>query len=95
LRTAFKDVLPNAVLKRAKKGFGVPLAAWLKKELRPAMEQAFAPDRLRREGLFNVDFVQRLMGEHAAGRADHRKQLWTLLVFQNWRERVLDKHRVG
>ena len=91
LRKAFEDVLPATVLQRSKKGFGIPLAAWLKRELRPAMDQAFAPDRLRREGLFNPDFVQRLMGEHAAGKADHRKQLWTLLVFQNWRARVLDK----
>ena len=91
LRKAFQDVLPEAVLRRGKKGFGIPLAAWLKQELRPAMEHALAPDRLRREGIFNADFVQRLMGEHIAGKADHRKQLWTLLVFQNWRERVLDK----
>jgi asparagine synthase (glutamine-hydrolysing) len=89
LRKAFYDVLPRGALSRPKKGFGIPLAAWLKKELRPAMEHAFAPDRLRRESLFNADFVRGLMGEHIAGKADHRKQLWTLLVFQNWRERVL------
>ncbi|MCL2124113.1 MAG: asparagine synthase C-terminal domain-containing protein, partial [Desulfovibrionaceae bacterium] len=95
LRRAFKDVLPQGVLRRGKKGFGIPLAAWLKNALRPAMEHAFAPDRLRREGLFNAEFVQSLIGEHAAGKADHRKQLWSLLVFQNWRERVLDKSRPG
>ena len=95
LRKAFQDVLPIDVLKRGKKGFGIPLAAWLKKELRPAMEQALAPDRLRREGIFNANFVQRLMNEHAVGKADHRKQLWTLLVFQNWRERMLDKNRAS
>jgi asparagine synthase (glutamine-hydrolysing) len=91
LRKAFQDVLPEGVLRRSKKGFGIPLAAWLKKELRPAMEHAFAPERLRREGLFNAGHVQGLMGEHIAGKADHRKPLWTLLTFQNWRERVLDK----
>lgn len=89
LREAFKDVLPQAVLKRPKKGFGIPLTAWLRKPLVPAMQHAFAPERLRREGLFMPDAVNRLVQEHVSGRADHRKPLWTLLMFQNWRERVL------
>ena len=89
LRAAFKGALPSGVLKRPKKGFGIPLTTWLKKDLLAAMRRAFEPERLRREGLFRPEAVQRLVSEHLSGKADHRKPLWTLLMFQNWRERVL------
>jgi asparagine synthase (glutamine-hydrolysing) len=46
-------------------------------------------DRLRAGGLFRAEEVARLLREHHAGRADHRKPLWTLLVFELWRERNL------
>ncbi|MDR1921561.1 MAG: asparagine synthase (glutamine-hydrolyzing) [Candidatus Adiutrix sp.] len=88
LREAFKDILPPAALKGPKKGFGIPLTAWLRRDLVPAMRRAFEPGRLKREGLFRPAAVDRLMKEHIAGKADHRKQLWTLLMFQNWLEKT-------
>jgi asparagine synthase (glutamine-hydrolysing) len=48
------------------------------------MRETLAPDRLRRQGLFSPSYVTRLLEEHEAGRADHRKLLWTLLMFELW-----------
>jgi len=85
-----KEVLPTGIPKRPKKGFGIPIAAWFKAELREALQDELSPERIRRQGLFNDAEVQRLVKEHLGGRRDHRKQLWTLFVFQLWSRRWLE-----
>ena len=84
LKQAMRGKLPDEIIDRPKKGFGIPLSAWLRKELRPLMEDLLAPDTLRQQGFFRPDEVARLMREHLDGRANHRKLLWTLMVFQLW-----------
>jgi len=85
LKRAMRDDLPAAVLERPKKGFGMPVAKWVKGELRPFVRDVFSKERLERRGLFNPDWVQRLLDEHEQGLADHRKLIWTLLMFEVWR----------
>lgn len=89
LRQAFKDLLPSDVLQRSKKGFNMPVARWLTGPLRPLAEDLFSEKRLQRGGLFNAKYVQNLLKEHLSRRQDHRKLLWTLLVFELWREKWL------
>jgi asparagine synthase (glutamine-hydrolysing) len=91
LKLAFRDVLPPGIADRPKKGFGVPVAQWLKSDLRSTLEEELAPERLRRQGLFEPAEVQRLVQEHVRGRRDHRKPLWTLLMFQLWHRCYIDE----
>jgi asparagine synthase (glutamine-hydrolysing) len=84
LKQAMRDHLPADVIKRPKKGFGMPVAKWVKGELRSLVRDAFAPDRIKQRGLFNPVYVQRLLDEHEKGTADHRKLIWTLLMFELW-----------
>jgi asparagine synthase (glutamine-hydrolysing) len=51
------------------------------------VEQYLAPERLRREGLFEPAVVGRLWQEHLTNRANHSHLLWSLLVFEQWRDR--------
>jgi len=87
LKRALSGVLPHDVLVRPKKGFGVPLGRWFRGALAPLLRDACAPDVIRRAGLFRPDAVARLIAEHADGRRDHRKKLYTLLAFQLWASR--------
>jgi len=87
LKRALGSVLPREIVARRKKGFGVPLARWFRAELAPLLREACAPDVIRRAGLFRPEAVERLLDEHAAGRRDHRKKLYTLLAFQLWASR--------
>lgn len=86
LRQAMKNRLPKEILDRKKKGFNMPVAKWFTGELRPLLEEMLSRERLQREGFFNPDYVQKLLQEHLTQKADHRKLLWTLLVFELWYE---------
>ena len=86
LKRAVGPLLPPFVTKRGKKGFGVPVAEWLKGKLRPLARDMLAEERIRRGGLFNPAYISRLQHEHEQGRANHRKLLWTLLMFELWHE---------
>lgn len=84
LKKAMRGRLPDEVIDRPKKGFGMPVAKWVKGELRGFVRDTFSPERLNRRGLFNADYVQRMLDEHERGVADHRKLIWTLLMFEMW-----------
>ncbi len=93
LKRAVADLLPPFVTRRGKKGFGVPVADWLKNRLRPLAHDLLAPARLKRHGLFDPAYVARLQDEHERGVANHRKLLWTLLVFELWHESFIETRR--
>lgn len=87
LKKLMKNKLPSAIVNRPKKGFGIPLAAWLKNELRPFCEEVLSAENMNKFGLFNFDFVDKLKREHFTGRRDNHKQLWTLMAFQMWQNK--------
>jgi asparagine synthase (glutamine-hydrolysing) len=76
--------LPEEILHRRKKGFGVPIAKWLKTSLKDLFEGLLSSDRIKREGFLNHGYVTTLLRDHLANRRDNRKQLWTLLVWELW-----------
>ena len=84
LKKACADVLPPQILTRNKRGFQIPVAQWLRGELRPLVEELLGEGFLRQQGLFNVRAVRTLVDSHVSGKADLRKALWTLLVLQLW-----------
>lgn len=93
LKRAVADLVPSFVPRRGKKGFGVPVAEWLNKKLRPLARDLLSPERIKRAGLFDPAQVQRLLDEHEAGVANHRKPLWTLLMFELWHESFIETPR--
>lgn len=84
LKKAFAELLPDEILYRNKRGFQIPVAQWLRGRMRPLMEDLLNESTLKAQGIFNHQAVRALMDEHVSGRADLRKPLWTLLVFQLW-----------
>jgi asparagine synthase (glutamine-hydrolysing) len=87
LRRAFAGDLPPEILERGKRGFGVPVARWFRGELRDlAADFLLGADR----GLFRRDAVERLLGDHTAGRSDHGARLWSLVMLELWQRRYVD-----
>lgn len=86
LKKAVAPILPPQVIRRKKQGFTVPVASWLNGRLNPMARDLLAPDRIKKQGLFDPAHVQKLLAEHETGKANHDKMLWTLLTFQLWSE---------
>jgi asparagine synthase (glutamine-hydrolysing) len=84
LKKAMKNWLPDEVINRPKKGFGVPIAKWVKGPLGELFEDLLSSDRIKREGFLNPEYVTKLLQDHLLNKRDNRKQLWTLLVWELW-----------
>ena len=90
LRKAAQDLLPKSIVSRRKRGFSIPVAAWLNEDLRGLANEYLNGARLGREGVFDPAGVTALRDEHARGACNNAKSIWTILMFQLWRERWLD-----
>jgi asparagine synthase (glutamine-hydrolysing) len=89
LKRALRGVLPDSILNRPKKGFGIPVAQWFRGPLKEQMLSVLSPQRILSEGFFDPHGVNRLIHDHLAGRRDNRKQLWTLFAFELWHDGYL------
>jgi asparagine synthase (glutamine-hydrolysing) len=83
-KRALRGLLPDRILNRPKKGFGIPVAHWFRGPLREQMREVLSAERVRRDGFFDAGVVDGLVADHLAGAADNRKQLWTLFAFHLW-----------
>ncbi len=90
LRKAVKGLLPASIITRRKRGFSIPVAAWLNEDLRSLVHEYLNEARLRREGAFDPAEVATLLDQHARRTRNNAKAIWTILMFQMWRERWLD-----
>lgn len=88
-KRALRGVLPESILRRRKKGFGIPVAEWFRGPLREQMLSVLSPERMARQGFFEPAAVATLVREHLEGRRDNRKQLWTLFAFELWHDGYL------
>lgn len=84
LKRALRDLLPPEVLEGRKRGFVVPVAAWLRGPLRPLAERLMAHERLERQGIFRPNFAHRYLDPHLRQEADNADVLWAMLMFQLW-----------
>lgn len=87
LKRIAAELVSPRLTHRRKRGLSVPIATWLNGAFRSEMDRLLAPDRLRQQGLLSHVSVGRLVAEHRAGRANHARALWTLVVLQRWLER--------
>jgi asparagine synthase (glutamine-hydrolysing) len=88
-KRALRGILPDRILDRPKKGFGIPVANWFRGPLKEQMLSVLSPERISREGFFDPPVVGRLIDDHLDGRRDNRKQLWTLFAFELWHDGYL------
>jgi asparagine synthase (glutamine-hydrolysing) len=90
LRRAFGSQLPPEVARRGKKGFGVPLSAWFRGELRQVAADLLLDGTARGRGQIRPAATKKLLDEHVSGRADHGHRLWCLVMLELWQRTWVD-----
>lgn len=90
MKQGLENVLPREVLYRAKRGFGVPMGAWLKAELGPVAKGVLSEANVRSRGLLDWRFVEETMQRHAAGREDCTDHIQALMNLELWCQLYLD-----
>jgi len=91
LRRALRDLLPAAVLDRPKRGFGIPLAAWLRGGFRELLIDVLTGHRVRERGYLQPAEIARLVSRLLAGDDSPRHLLWDLLMLELWHRRFIDR----
>lgn len=89
LTDALRDLLPDEVITRPKRGFEMPIAAWLRGPLRPIIEDALSDESIRAAGLFNPAAVAPLRDAFLHGRDPVYLRVWSLTVLELYRRRFL------
>ncbi|MDZ4767859.1 MAG: asparagine synthase (glutamine-hydrolyzing) [Chloroflexota bacterium] len=89
LREVARDLIPADLIDRPKHGFGVPLGAWLRRDLGVVRELLLSGEA-RGRGLLHLPAVERLIADHADGRRDHGGRLWALLTLESWHRQFID-----
>jgi asparagine synthase (glutamine-hydrolysing) len=82
LRAAVADLLPPEIMRRAKRGFGVPLDRWFREDLRPYLDSTLGASDARVKRHLVPEAIERILAEHDAGVRNHGHALWTLLTLE-------------
>ncbi|MBP9110374.1 MAG: asparagine synthase C-terminal domain-containing protein, partial [Pyrinomonadaceae bacterium] len=89
LREAMKGILPAEILDRPKMGFPVPVGNWFRGEFRHIVDEYVLGKRAMDRGIFDGDYVRKLVVEHDAGE-NHDERIWSLVNFEIWQRGFID-----
>ena len=84
LKMAARGKIPDAIIDRPKKGFGIPLASWLRGPLKDRIQEVVTRSPVLDRGIVDADVFRAWNDQHQKKRADHSKPLWAMLVLDHW-----------
>ena len=87
LKNIVYEYIPEALLDRPKRGFSIPFSDWMRKELKPMVDETLSETNLARDGVFNPRYVMMLKKEFYRGNEDYKYKLWSIFLFQLWYEK--------
>ncbi len=91
LKKAVLRFFPDEFLNRPKQGFGVPIGAWVRGELRPLAEEFLLSKQAQSRGFFDPAYVRLILQQHISRGHDHSARIWTLMVLEAWCRTFLDR----
>jgi asparagine synthase (glutamine-hydrolysing) len=82
LKAAVTDLVPEEILNRPKRGFGVPLDRWFREDLRDYVAATLGAGDSRVKAHLESAAVDRILAEHDSRARNHGHALWTLLTLE-------------
>jgi asparagine synthase (glutamine-hydrolysing) len=95
MKESLSDLLPRDILERKKRGFGAPIGAWLKRDLKPLLQDVLSRASVERRGLFRYEPIAAMIADHEANRIDGTDRLLALLNLEIWARTYLDGRDAG
>ncbi len=92
LREIVHQYIPKEMMDRPKMGFGIPIAAWLQKDLKPFVEQYLSEDFIQKQQIFNNQEIQRIKKSFYQGKTERAEKVWYLLMFQMWYDKWMNNN---
>jgi len=83
-KKGLEPYLPNDILYRPKMGFGVPLASWFRGPLKDQVQESLLGETMQGCGLFDQQFLKKLVDQHQSGVRDNSTSMWSLLMFDSF-----------
>jgi asparagine synthase (glutamine-hydrolysing) len=84
--------IPKEMLDRPKMGFGIPIAAWLQKDLKQYVDKYFDSEFVTKQNIFNNTEVQRIKASFYNGKVERAEKIWYILMFQMWYDKWMNNN---
>ena len=94
LKASLRGQVSNTLLDRPKMGFSVPVANWLREDLREMVHDILLSSCALQRGYFESKEIARLLHEHSTGQVDHGAKLWDLLMLELWQRTFIDDEKL-
>lgn len=94
LREALKNILPKQTRKRKKKHFFVPIDSWMENELGSLINKFLSREYISKQGIFNIEYIEKIKAGFDSSRLFYARQLWTLIIFQIWYKQYIEQEEV-
>lgn len=92
LKEIVHKYIPRQMLDRPKMGFGIPIAAWLQKDLKPFVDNYFDEGFIQKQNIFNIAEVKRIKDSFYKGKIERAEKIWYLLMFQMWYDKWMNNN---
>ena len=87
LKKVLGKYLPESMIYKRKRGFGIPMLEWFGKDLRHLFEYDFQQQQLKQHNLLNTKYIQNEHKKLLNNKEINVRRLWLVLVFQMWHKR--------
>jgi len=93
LQDSFRNILPEELYNRPKKGFEVPLLKWLRSDMKPMIQEYLLDETfIKKQGIFRYEELQSLYNTlQSSNPGETHARIWGLLVFQHWYRGIITR----
>ena len=84
LKEITHQYIPKSLMDRPKTGFAIPIEKWLSTDLKEQVLYYLNRQTIQSEGIFNADYVEKLVVDFYNGKKEYATKIWYLLMFEMW-----------